>query len=149
MKNQENSKNCFVCGLSNPVGLRMKFFAVDENTIESRYIVKEQYQGWPGITHGGIVAAMLDEVMARLFDFDEKQNRFLVTAKLEVKYRKPVPIDEEIIVVGKKLENNGKVARATAKIMNTKNELLAEGSSIFIQANNLLDKLTERSKLDL
>lgn len=148
MKSQENSKNCFVCGLSNAVGLRMKFFVVDENTVESRYIVNEQYQGWPGITHGGIVAAMLDEVMARLFVFDENQNRFLVTAKLEVKYRKPVPINEEIIVVGKKLENNGKIAKATAKIMNTKNELLAEGSSIFIQANNLLDKLSDGSKLD-
>lgn len=148
MKSQENSKNCFVCGLSNAVGLRMKFFVVDENTVESRYIVNEQYQGWPGITHGGIVAAMLDEVMARLFVFDENQNRFLVTAKLEVKYRKPVPINEEIIVVGKKLENKGKIAKATAKIMNTKNELLAEGSSIFIQANNLLDKLSDGSKLD-
>lgn len=146
MKNQKNSKNCFVCGLSNSSGLQMKFFAVDENTVESRYIVKEQYQGWPGITHGGIVAAMLDEVMARLFVFDENQNRFLVTAKLEVKYRRPVPIGEEIIVVGKKLDNTGKVAKASAKIMNVKHEILAEGSSIFIQANNMLEKLKENSQ---
>lgn len=62
---QPNSRHCFVCGVENPHGLHLTFkqTAPDEVTVE--YTVPEHFQGYPGVVHGGIVAAMLDEVAGR------------------------------------------------------------------------------------
>lgn len=138
MKYQINSKHCFVCGTENQNGLQMTFQQIDASTVQSKYIIAECFQGWSGIAHGGIVASILDEVMARLFIFSETEKRFLVTAKLEIKYRRPVPIGKEITIMGKKLEDKGKLAKAQAVITNGQNEILAEAVSIFIQANDQL-----------
>lgn len=138
MKYQINSKHCFVCGTENQNGLQMTFQQIDEGTVHSKYTIAESFQGWPGIAHGGIVASMLDEVMARLFIFSETEKRFLVTAKLEIKYRRPVPIGKEITIIGKKLDDKGKLAKAQAVITNSQNEILAEAVSIFIEANDQL-----------
>jgi len=66
MKKQPNSEMCFVCGRKNPVGLYMRFHDNGETEVVSEFTVPEHYQGYPGIVHGGVVAAMLDEVVARV-----------------------------------------------------------------------------------
>src|SRR3972149_11335556 len=62
---QPNSRNFFVCGLENRVGLKLAFFDAGPNRAEAGYTVPEKYQGYPGVVHGGGVAAMLDEVVGR------------------------------------------------------------------------------------
>ena len=59
---QPNSDFCFVCGRRNGRGLRMSFYDDGQQCVWSDYTVTEEYQGYPGIVHGGIIAAMLDEV---------------------------------------------------------------------------------------
>ena len=62
---QANSKFCFVCGLANTYGLKLRFYTTAPGEVTADYVVTEQYQGFPGIVHGGIVAAMLDEAAGR------------------------------------------------------------------------------------
>lgn len=59
MKKQPNSEMCFVCGRKNPVGLYMRFHDNGETEVVSKFTVPEHYQGYPGIVHGGVLAAML------------------------------------------------------------------------------------------
>ena len=62
---QPNSLKCFVCGLENPYGLHLRFFDSEPGEVIAEVTVPEQFQGYPGIVHGGIIAAMLDEAAGR------------------------------------------------------------------------------------
>ena len=56
---QPNSHHCFVCGLQNPFGLQLHFYDNGEDEVRCEYSIPDRYQGYPGIAHGGIVAAIL------------------------------------------------------------------------------------------
>ena len=62
---QPNSKMCFICGLENPVGLHLHIYEVEPGMVETSYRAPEHFQGYPGVLHGGIVAALLDEIAGR------------------------------------------------------------------------------------
>jgi acyl-coenzyme A thioesterase PaaI-like protein len=131
---QPNSKMCFICGLKNPVGLHLHFYEVEPGVVESTYKAPEHFQGYPGVLHGGIVGAILDEIAARSqMGSDSLVPRFMFTARLEVKYRKNVPIGKLLRLVGKAGKSKGKTAEAWAGIYDkATNELLAEGTALLI-----------------
>ena len=95
-KPQATSRNCFVCGRENPVGLHIRFY---EDLANARVVVPlmipETYQGYPGIAHGGILATVLDELSGRALMMGAEDDVFWVTAKLEVRYRKPTPTERD------------------------------------------------------
>jgi acyl-coenzyme A thioesterase PaaI-like protein len=80
---------CFACGLRNPYGLHM-VFRQDEGTVVSDFQPHEEHQGFPGIIHGGIVAAVLDEALNRTSLLTEYP-AWSMTGRLEVRYRRNVP----------------------------------------------------------
>jgi len=112
VKKQPNSRMCFICGLENPVGLQLKIYEVEQGTIETNYTAPEHYQSYPGILHGGIVATILDEISGRAHMGDPSQPRFMYTAKLEVKYRKNVPIGKPLRILGKAGKSKGRMAES-------------------------------------
>jgi acyl-coenzyme A thioesterase PaaI-like protein len=62
---------------------------------EAWFHFHEGHQGGPGIVHGGLVAAALDEACGLLATW----YRFpAVTARIFVRYRKPVPINTQLLV---------------------------------------------------
>lgn len=132
MKKQPNSLQCFACGINNPIGLKLKVYEIEKGIVESTYIAPEQFQGYPGILHGGIVAAILDEISGRALMGDNQTPRLMVTGKLDVRYRKNVPIGKPLRIVGKSGKSKGKIAESWAGIYNEKDELLAEASVILI-----------------
>ena len=68
---QPNSDTCFICGRSNPVGLQMTFFDNGVDEVYAEHTVPDLYQSYPGLVHGGIVTAMLDENnFATLYRYD-------------------------------------------------------------------------------
>jgi len=130
---QPNSLHCFVCGVENPNGLHLVFqqTAPDEVTVE--YTVPEQFQGYPGVVHGGIVAAMLDEVAGRAHMGDDPGHpRFMFTAKMELRYRKNVPVGQPLRLVGKALTSRGRTATASGKIFDLDGTLLAEAELLLV-----------------
>ena len=62
---QPNSRHCFACGLENPIGLKLKFYQTAEDEVTADYVAPEEYQGYPGILHGGVTATILDEAVGR------------------------------------------------------------------------------------
>ncbi len=131
---QPNSRHCFVCGLENPFGLGLRFFQTDEDEVTATYIVPERYQGYPGVVHGGIVAAMLDEASGRaLMGTDPETARFMYTARLEVKYRQNVPVGEPLRLVGKVVKNKRRTAVAQAFIYDQNEKVLAEAEALLVE----------------
>lgn len=131
---QPNSKMCFICGLENPAGLHLHFYETEPGVIETTYTAPDHFQGYPGVLHGGIVAAILDEVSGRAhMGSDPDKPRFMFTAKLEVKYRRNVPIEKPLKIIGRAGKSKAKSAEAWAGIYDSgTNELLAEGTALLI-----------------
>ena len=131
---QPNSRHCFLCGLENPVGLHLHFYEAEPGVIETQYTAPEHFQGYPGVLHGGIVAALIDETSGRAqMGSDPANPRFMFTGKLEVKYRKNVPIGKMLKIVGKAGKDMGRAVEAWAGIYDAEtDDLLAEGTAIHI-----------------
>lgn len=138
---------CFICGLENPVGLHLHIYEVEPGVIETTYTAPEHFQGYPGVLHGGIVGALIDEISARAqMGSDPNNARFMFTAKLEVKYRQNVPIGKLLKIIGKAGKSKSKSAEAWAGIYDAEtNELLAEGNTLLI---NVPDDQLDKSKLN-
>jgi len=115
MKKQPNSEMCFVCGRSNPVGLYMQFHDDGELEVFSEYSVPAHYQGYPGIVHGGVVAAMLDEVVARVSMIGDPHH-FMMSVTLQILYRQPVPVETPLRVVARILRLRGRLGKAEGRI---------------------------------
>jgi len=128
---QANSLSCFVCGLSNSFGLKIRFYTSGVGEVTADYTVPEQYQGYPGVVHGGIVAAMLDEAAGRSL-MGSDPPRFMYTARLEVRYRKNVPVGQPLRLVGKATKSKSRSAAATSALYDQDGALLAEAGALLI-----------------
>src|SRR3990172_4973516 len=129
---QPNSRHCFVCGIQNPVGLKLKIYQTESGVIETTFTAPEHFQGYPGVLHGGIVASLLDEISGRVHMGDPSDPRFMYTAKMEVKYRKNVPIGKPLKIIGKAGKSRGKMAEGWAGIYDEGGILLAEATTLLI-----------------
>ena len=138
---------CFICGLENPVGLHLHLYETEPGVVETTYIAPEHFQGYPGVLHGGIVGALIDEISARShMGTDPRSPRFLFTARLEVKYRKNVPVGKQLKIVGRAGRSKTRSAEAWAGIYDTETgELLAEGNTLLI---DIPEKQFDKSRLD-
>ena len=144
---QPNSQMCFICGLENPVGLHLHIYETEPGVVETVYIAPEHFQGYPGVLHGGIVAALIDEISGRAHMGSDPQNpRFMFTAKLDVKYRKNVPVGRKLKVIGKAGKSKSRSAEAWAGIYDAETgELYAEGNTLSI---NVPDEKLDTSRLE-
>ena len=120
---------CFACGPENPQGLGMKI-QYEKDQISCRISLAPHFQGWAGIAHGGVVAAMLDEVMAYAV------LHFLgsgVTASMDLRYRKPVPLGQELLVTGWIAKQRGNLAETQARLtLAADHQVLAEAKANFL-----------------
>ena len=127
---QPNSRQCFVCGVNNPFGLHLRFYETAPGEVTAETIIPPEYQGYPGVVHGGIVAAMLDETAGRAHMGEPP--RFMFTARLEIRYRKNVPVGKPIRLVGKAVGIRHRMATATSAIYDLEGNLLAEADAAML-----------------
>ncbi len=105
---------CFVCGSKNPIGLQAEF-TTDESECRSsaRVHLPSEFQGWQDVIHGGVLAALLDE--ACIYACRAKADQ-CVTAELQVRYRKPVPVGALVEVTGRLEDSRRKIWQASAQL---------------------------------
>jgi len=103
---------CFGCGIENPLGLQMHFQDLNGESV-CEFKVDARFQSWEGMVHGGIVALMLDEAVGWVGWHAGFPG---VTAKLEVRYRQPLLIDDRVRVVGRLESVRRRLVRASATI---------------------------------
>lgn len=115
MNKQPSAAWCFVCGVQNPVGLKLAFYETGPAEVTARFTPPEHYQGYPGVLHGGIVATALDEAGGRAAMVGDP-NHFMFTAKIEVRYRQPTPLGQPLTVVGRLVKRRGRLAVAFCEL---------------------------------
>ncbi|GBG57848.1 thioesterase [Sporomusaceae bacterium FL31] len=96
LNEQERNQMCFACGRHNPIGLKLQF-REEQDTYITTFTAGPEHQGYDGIVHGGIVSTLLDEVTAR-YIYSKGHNA--VTARLDVRFKKPTPIGEPLTITG-------------------------------------------------
>ena len=92
-----HTRSCFVCGEANPAGLNLRF-ETDGTTITARFVADERHIGFKGTVHGGIIGAVLDEVMVWASALHSRQ--FAYCAELSVRFILPVKPGEAFTAVG-------------------------------------------------
>jgi acyl-coenzyme A thioesterase PaaI-like protein len=120
---------CFGCGQLNSEGLQIEF-EVEGARVTGRFIARSSHQGFPGVTHGGISAAAMDEAMGWAM---YAAGAWAMTARMEVKYRSPVPMGEELVVTAQVVRDRGRLLEATAELRTCSGDRLAEAKAIFVR----------------
>lgn len=139
---QPNSKNCFVCGVETLTGLNLSFYDTAKGSVEATWIPRAEFQGFPGIVHGGIIAAALDEAATRTVLGANGSNRMVVTASLEVRYRKPVPVGAALHLTGTLKEDKGEIIIASSSIADREGQILATAHVVMVETPpHLMKKL--------
>jgi acyl-coenzyme A thioesterase PaaI-like protein len=117
---------CFACGQENPIGLRLQF-RFDGDDYVTAFEVRPEYQGWAGIVHGGLLATVLDEVMARLL-WEKQINA--ITGRLEVRFHKPVRIGERLEIRGRVTRHRPPGVETTAEAITADGSIVAEAKAM-------------------
>lgn len=131
---QPSSRSCFVCGRDNPVGLKVRWRNDHEvGEIRGTVSLAEHFNGYPGVVHGGIVAALLDETAGRALLLNGDFEDLMVTAKLEVLYRRPTPTNTPLTVVGRVVRRTEARVEAQAELRLGDGTVAARGTAVLVR----------------
>lgn len=133
VKKQFNSKKCLVCGLKNHLGLKASFYELENGELAAIFKPLDEHQSYPGRFHGGAAAAILDETIGRAIMINHP-DAWGVTVELSLKYKKPVPLDEELRVVGR-------ITRDTRRIFEGTGEILLNSGEVAVTAQGKYMKM--------
>ncbi len=136
MNRQPGSALCFVCGTENPHGLGA-VFQDDGERVWTEVTPAVHHQGWPGVLHGGIVSAILDETIGRVAFLHD---RWVQTAKLSLRFLKPAPL-------GVPLRATGVLVKDQRRLMHMSGELVHAGSGeVLAQAEGTFMTLSDAAR---
>ena len=113
---KHNSNHCMVCGIQNPFSLGARFYQLDNQELVCTFETRDFHQSYPGRLHGGMAAAILDETIGRAIDALEP-GIWAVTVELNVKYKKPIPLNSRLRAVGRIVSNSRRIFEAEGEIL--------------------------------
>jgi uncharacterized protein (TIGR00369 family) len=120
---------CYGCGARNPEGLHVQF-EVDGPNVRGIFQPRQVHQGFPGVAHGGVGATVMDEAMGWAM---YAAGAWAMTVKLEVRYRRPLPLDQQISVTATVTRDRGKRLEASAELRDESGTLLAQATGLFLR----------------
>ena len=132
IKRQKNSRLCIICGMDNDFGLKAPFYNMEDNSVASVVSFKTKHQSYPERTHGGMITALLDELMGRtLWAFDPET--YGVTTTLNITFRRPVPLNTEVKARAYMTFDSARGFSAKSELFSMDNVLLAEGTCRYLK----------------
>jgi len=137
---------CYGCGDLNPLGLHLHFTMTDDGRAEAPFVAQLMHQGYPGFVHGGLVTTLLDEAMGWA---TYGNGIWALTGKLELSFRKPVPVNERLMVRAGITRDRGRIIEAVATLHDETGVLLAEAKGVLFRASGEQAKLIEESARSL
>lgn len=134
------SSMCFVCGTDNEVSLKAQFLETVEGEVLGVFQPGEVHQSYPGRVHGGVSAAMLDELMGRAVNIEEPET-WSVTVDLSTKYRKPVPYDQPVQARARVTKNGSRMYEAAGEIVLPDGTIAVEATGRYLKMS--IDKIVD------
>ena len=127
-----HSTTCFVCGESNEIGLKCKFFTDEHDHVHLNPIVDRGYSGFMDVVHGGIQSAMLDEAMGWCGVIQGDSEELFFTRELTLKFRKSVPPMTPLFIETRLVDFKRGMAFAEGDIRDDSGAVLTLASGIFV-----------------
>ncbi|HEY5647621.1 MAG TPA: PaaI family thioesterase [Pseudomonadales bacterium] len=129
MSLRSESNGCFVCGQGNPIGLKLTF-RLDGDVCRSEFTSHDEHAGFRGVTHGGIVFSLLDDVMANWLWLQGIQ---CMTAKAEIRYRDELPVGVPVRLEGRCVNRRGRLAQMEGRVIRQDDDVVvAEATASFM-----------------
>ncbi len=128
----------FVSGSQNHYGMKI-VPKLSNSKIITDYIFESRFQGGPGLVHGGILSAALDDLMGYSCVTHEKS---CVTANLEINYIYPVPVEIEFELQAWVTKIDGKKLYLESSIVKG-DKVHIEGKGLFIDLGKYPGQLYE------
>jgi len=123
------ANRCFVCGPANPIGLKLKF-RIDGDVCRAEFTPNEAHMGYQGLTHGGIIFSLLDDVMANWLWL---QGERCFTARADIRYRESLPIGTPVRIEGRMLKRKGRLVQLEGRVIRQADDAtIAEAGGSFM-----------------
>ncbi|MDK1023068.1 MAG: PaaI family thioesterase [Gammaproteobacteria bacterium] len=127
-----DGKSCFVCGPENPISLGVKF-RLEDDICKAEFTPEKYHSGWDGVTHGGIIFSVLDDVMANWIYLNGMKG---YTAKCDVRFRNPLPTGCKVLLEGTRIKQRRNMVVLEGKVIRADNqELIADCQASFMLAD--------------
>jgi acyl-coenzyme A thioesterase PaaI-like protein len=121
--------HCFGCGPDNPSGLHISGFSREGDTVSAVFQPRPDFRGFHHVLHGGILATALDEILA--WTSILVADTMAVTAKLDLKFRRPAPPDSDYLLTGRLDERRGRRLMISGAAV-CDGAVVAEASGLFV-----------------
>ena len=115
--------NCFGCGPDNPMGLHLKVHQQGDDGVIAHFVSEPNHAGWPGIQHGGVTSALLDEISGFVPNF---MGVMTMTGELKVSYLDPIYVGEHLEITAKPVRVTRRLIEVAARIVNEAGAVKAE-----------------------
>ncbi len=145
LRKQKSSKECIVCGRDSLSSVRADFYDVEGEMVACVFTPKDNHQSYRNRMHGGMITAILDETLGRAIQWGDK-DVWGVTMEITVKFRKPVPLNTELIAVGKIIKETGLAFVGASFIEDSLGNVLATATGKFMKLPP--EKITEGGLTD-
>lgn len=142
--NLEIDRHCFVCGPENDSGLKLTF-TYGGGRAETRMTLAREQQGYTGVGHGGIIAAVLDEVMVYAAI---TLGHWSATAEMTIRYLKPAPLGVPLTVTGEVVRRQKRLLECRSELRDPDGTVLATATGKLLQGRAIEERdRTARSDL--
>ena len=119
----DKNDHCYVCGRENARGLKVPFGPDGEGGSRAVYTVQGEHIGWPGLLHGGLAFALMDEALGWCLYYNGLRG---YTARAETRFRNPAPVGAPLVVTAKVLGRRRRLVDARAELRLESGGLVAE-----------------------
>ena len=122
--------HCFACGSTNPIGMHLEI-ELGEGTSRTTWVPGREYVGWEGKVHGGLLATLLDEVMAWA---PSSYDAWAVTAEMQIRYRSPANPGEQLTATGRVTNRRRRIYEVHGEVRGADGRMVAEANGRFLGA---------------
>jgi uncharacterized protein (TIGR00369 family) len=137
---QNVSRMCMVCGRDNASSLKARFYELDDGELLGVFDPLDIHQSYPGRVHGGIITAMLDETIGRAVSIED-MDAWGVTVEITVRFRKPVPVGEEVRVLARITKDSRRLFEGSGEIVLADGTVAADATGRYMKLG--IDKIAD------
>jgi uncharacterized protein (TIGR00369 family) len=121
---------CFACGELNEDGLKLQLH-LEERRSWTEFVLEDRFEGWQGVTHGGIIATILDEVMAWALVAEDNWG---VTARMSLDFKRPVAVGTQVRAEGWIVRNRRRLIDTAGQVVDADGNVLATAEAVYVAA---------------